>query len=183
MDTWLAITHFNNLRPDIFLIYRMNISRTHMKEWLLICICISQHFLETSPLDNNNICFREKEKREIKNAKQTIRAMTASLYIYIYMCKLFVLHTNKLVGLESVFFYTLIWKTRCRLALKNEEHEERLLSTSAKHAQVCELYDGKRRCAYPFPCHHRQCRRKGGAELILTIIALCTKKKKRLASH
>ena len=105
------------------------------------------------------------------------------LYIYIYMCKLFVLHTNKLVGLESVFFYTLIWKTRCRLALKNEEHEERMLSTSAKHAQVCELYDGKRRCAYPFPCHHRQCRRKGGAELILTIIALCTKKKKRLASH
>ena len=89
MDTWLAITHFDILRPDIFLIYRMNISRTHMKEWLLNCICISQHFLETSPLDNNNICFREKEKREIKNAKQTTRAMTVSLYIHTCIIFLF----------------------------------------------------------------------------------------------
>ena len=181
MDTWLAITHFNNLRPDIFLIYRMNISRTHNKEWQLNCICISQHFLETSPLDNNNMCFRKKKERD-KECKTNCTSHD-SFSIYTYMCNVFILQINKLVGLESVFFYTLTWETRCRLALKNEEHEERMLSTSAKHAQVCELYDGKRRCAYPFPCHHRQCRRKGGAELILTIIALCTKKKKRLASH
>ena len=122
----------------------------------------------------------QRKRKERDKECKTNYTSHDSFSVYIYMCKLFVLHTNKLVGLESVFFYTLIWKTRCRLALKNEEHEERMLSTSAKHAQVCELYDGKRRCAYPFPCHHRQCRRKGGAELILTIIALCTKKKNDL---